>query len=261
MSNLSVPNLRKLPLTQCLPSLVNDRISSALVLEDDADWDIHLKEQLAMFALGTQFVTGSTGKSSSPYGDDWDLLWIGHCGSTIKPDSYRRFMIENDNTTVPPSRRFNVGEFPDIEKEGVDKSTRFVYRASGGVCTAAYALSLRGALKYLRAQATRTTFLPIDLGMNEMCESISDFKCIGVYPQYVFGYKGAGRTYRDTDILDLDVEEIRDKGLTWNVVYSTRLNVDHILAGDDAAIERQWPEDPEILGPARIRTVAGPSSR
>jgi len=34
----------------------------------------------------------------------------------------------------------------------------------------------------------------------------------------------------------------REKGFTFNIVYSTRLNVERILRGE-TEMERQWPED------------------
>jgi hypothetical protein len=96
--------------------IVKQGISTALIIEDDADWDIRLKSQLAQFAHGTRLLSqplasrpglyadptfGSPNHPSdferpiveidierapavqkpqhSPYGDSWDLLWFGTC--------------------------------------------------------------------------------------------------------------------------------------------------------------------------------------
>ena len=219
-------------------------------MEDDADWDIGLKDQLDLFAQGSQFVTSvSPGeKLHSPYGDDWDLIWLGHCGNEIKPDDERRFVIRNDATVPDGPRRINFAAIPDMAREGYDNQTRIVYRAKRGVCLYAYALSYRGARKLLRDQATQSVFKPIDLGIGDWCEQNHDIKCIGVFPQIVDSHKAAGRLSRDSDIGNYSPEEIRQQGYTFNIVKSTRLNVDHLLAGERDKVERQWPTDVQATG-------------
>lgn len=100
--------------------IVEQNLTSALILENDVDWDIRLKQQLRSFALGAhlllQPLTGTTSTfldptypaprspddkptnfdvadftaartvtppTTSPYGDvhRWDVLWLGHCGT------------------------------------------------------------------------------------------------------------------------------------------------------------------------------------
>ncbi len=224
-------------------------------MEDDADWDTHLKDQLQEFAYGSQFVTGvSSGqKPHSPYGDDWDLLWLGHCSCRIKPDDERRLVIENDATVPAPRRRANFGGVPNMTEEGYDNNTRIIYQANGGTCLYAYALSYRGALRLLRGQALRKTFQPIDIGISEMCKT--DFKCIGVFPQIVDSHKAAGRLSRDSDIGSYSAKEVRQKGYTFNIVHSMRLNMDRLLADKEAPIERQWPDDPVVVGQPRLRPM------
>lgn len=178
-------------------SIVINSLSSALVLEDDADWDVSIKNQLQAFASGSQFVTAvpKGHKPHSPYGDDWDLLWLGHCASTMMPDDDRRWVIENDATVPDPKHRANFANIPDMAASGYDNSTRVVYRASDGVCLYAYALSFRGARKLLRGQALRKTFTPIDVGIGQLCKE-KGFKCISVFPQLIDSHKAAGRLSR-----------------------------------------------------------------
>lgn len=52
--------------------MVQDRIQSALVLEDDADWDVMIKAQMAEVARGSQYVQlEGEYPLHSPYGDNW----------------------------------------------------------------------------------------------------------------------------------------------------------------------------------------------
>ena len=232
-------------------------LTSAIVLEDDADWDTNLKDQLAIFAQGSQFITAElpNAKPHSPYGDNWDLLWLGHCSNQIKPDDERRFVIENDDTVPIQKHRVNFAGIPDMVAEGYDNNTRIVYEANNGVCLYGYALSFRGARKLLRGQAQRKTFLPIDIGIGYMCRDDPNFKCVGVFPQLIDSHKGAGRLSRDSDIGTFSAQSVRQKGYTFNIVHSTRLNIDHLLAGETDKIERQWPTDPEVQGQLRAKPV------
>lgn len=109
----TVPSSRKLDLTSS--RIVEQDITSALVLEDDFDWDLRIKSQIKSFVrtsrLLVQPLPGTTDKfldpthpqpeandgykdfdleghsteepKESPYGDlnRWDLFWLGHCGS------------------------------------------------------------------------------------------------------------------------------------------------------------------------------------
>lgn len=50
-----------------------------MIMEGDADWDVHIKVQLQTFALGVRGLQGTTEtQRASPDGDDWDILWLGH---------------------------------------------------------------------------------------------------------------------------------------------------------------------------------------
>lgn len=95
--------------------MIEQETTSAPILEDDADWDICIKDQMRDFAkasrLLVQPVSGTSDRfldpshpqpkedqkpqdfdireevtsepSTSPYGDidRWDLFWLGHCGT------------------------------------------------------------------------------------------------------------------------------------------------------------------------------------
>ncbi|KAI9738288.1 MAG: hypothetical protein M1834_008786 [Cirrosporium novae-zelandiae] len=223
-------------------AVVKQRLSTALIMEDDADWDVSLKSQLKQFALGSRFIMNTTQRSTphSPYGDGWDLLWIGHCSSQAHPNDDRRYLIEHDRTVTPPSRRANWGPVPDMSI--YDNNTRIIYRASGGVCLYAYALSFQGAQKLLYHLSVKPFSNAVDLGLLDMCNDDSrDFKCISVFPQIIGDHKAAGPTDRDSDIGQA-AEGQRDNGFSWNVVYSARLNLNQLLRGQ-TAFERQWPED------------------
>jgi len=120
------------------------------------DWDVRLKSQLKAIALGAHHLQYPPSKivpptAESPYGDDWDVLWLGHCGdvfpeqleeysskSPMDPDLLyvsRKYTIFPDSTVPPPehARGFqNYSAYP---------YTRWVHISGGPICSFAYALS------------------------------------------------------------------------------------------------------------------------
>lgn len=242
-------------------------------MEDDADWDTSLKSQLHLFAEASQYILGkglptpgetTTRKSSkttpsSPYGDAWDLLWLGHCGSVIKPNDPRRFLIENDPTTPPPFRRINqpLRGLVDIEDAAITNTTRLIFQTEAARCTYAYALSNRGARRTLATLSSLRRFEPFDVALSRLCREEERFKCLSVFPQLVGNFEklveddeggasaGGGRG-----------RELALKGWgTPNIVYSTRLNMVRLLAGNKENFERQWPDDPVVEGVMQTRTL------
>ncbi|KAL8647996.1 MAG: hypothetical protein Q9210_005233 [Variospora velana] len=238
---------------QAAHTIVNNRLSSALIFEDDADWDVSFRMQLLRFATGSQWLLDTPPGSTphSPYGDDWDLLWLGHCAlAPIKTDP-RRVVLENDPSTTPFKHRFNMGEIPDMTI--YDNTTRVVYASDGGTCLYAYALSYRGAKKILFHLSMSYYHQPVDFGIHDMCNDHSrNFRCIGVFPQMVDSHRGAGSSSKDSDISTAE-EQDRKKGFSYNIVRSTRLNVGHLISGEMDKIESQWPgEVPEMEGGVKI---------
>jgi hypothetical protein len=66
-----------------LNSVVENGYSSVLIMEDDMDWDVRIKSQLLQVAKGARYLQPSSKMDVSPYGDDWDVLWLGHCGEVF----------------------------------------------------------------------------------------------------------------------------------------------------------------------------------
>lgn len=208
-------------------------------------------------AAGGQYISATQKGSvpTSPYGDDWDLMWLGHCGSTFSEKQRRRYVIENDATVPPPQHRSN-NKAPDFASAGYDNTTRVVYTAGGGLCTQSYALSLRGARKILLHYSTRLGFAPIDLGLHQLCaEQILGFKCVAVFPQLWGSHRSAGYTNRDSDINKGGAGKgsFRDKAMTFNIVHSVRLNAERILVNGVEAVTSQWDDMPQLKDGIRTR--------
>jgi hypothetical protein len=125
--------------------MVKEQVPSALILEDDADWDVTIKSQLVEFAKGAQFLQGteskntrenSESKTNSPYGDDWDLLWLGHCGTRNREwEDQNYYVIHDDPTAIPQSLWGYPRRQPNLTPPALrGNHTRVVYEPTRGLC-------------------------------------------------------------------------------------------------------------------------------
>ena len=220
-------------------------------MEDDADWDVSFRSQLEYLALGAQALSETPVDSTptSPYGDAWDLMWLGHCASQPDDGDYRRVVMKNDKTVTPPSHRVNWGGVPEMWPR-YDNTTRLMYWSKGSTCTYAYAVSYHGAQKMLKWMSMDIYNSPVDFGLHDMCsDKKRNFKCIGVFPQIIGDHKPAGGANKDSDIGNGKKEEVRKKGFSYNVVTSARINADRLIDGHPELATSQWPDEtPDVQG-------------
>jgi GR25 family glycosyltransferase involved in LPS biosynthesis len=222
--------------TNAGPRMIQNNVQTALILEDDSDWDIGLKSQMTEFARGSRWLleTGDN-NPASPYGDNWDILWIGHCHSEPNKTDNRRWVIDHDPTVPPKGSRWNFGQ-PSMTRweggENPDSQTRLVYIQQFGYCTSGYAISLRAAKRILWRTSMMPFNLSIDGGMGEMCwkGSFKDFTCVAPFPRLIGRATGPGSNARSSDInWKVDKEVFSDKPQSENVMFSVRQNVKAIL--------------------------------
>lgn len=271
---------------------MEENLSSALIMEDDVDWDIRIKSQLQKIALGTTALTQpkisnrteyldpsypeSTGHDShtevfitseqnppihapeaSPYGDSWDLLWLGHCGMrTPTPDDNNkkgiplgRAVITPDETV--PEKQYLPMRFENTEwqrdLESYPPHTRIVTRAMGGICTLAYAVSQQGARKLLYELSLNRLDAPYDLALMGTCENNRDthFTCLGVLPAVFQHHRPAGPMHSYSDIDDAG-HDVNQRAYTRDIRWSTRLNMQKLVSGDTDYID-QYPDGKELF--------------
>lgn len=237
-------------------------------MEDDMDWDIHLKPQLELAAAGARAVLSSLpdtlfphGRPSStspgpdpdtptsPYGDDWDVLWLGHCGEPFPedleenkdlPDSdpaframARKWTILNDATVPPREHVTGIVDFSAHEER-----TRWVHVTAAPICTFAYAVSRRGAQKILYDLSVDRLAGPFDNALAWLCRRAVgswsrlaalaetgdptdregtlgdrglDAKCISVTPPLFFHHKAKGNINADSDIQNYGGDPAEDR--------------------------------------------------
>jgi hypothetical protein len=266
--------------------IVKEKISSALILEDDADWDLRIVTQMQQFATATKELLGKTQngqekkkerKTNSPYGEGWDILWIGHCGgfhaNTI---SLPHAIIQNDES-VPPAMGMDdmlfgptvdatwnqtgpewhcaahLGRDPAGKKcdnPRLAPNQRIVQERAKPVCTVSYAVSYQGARKMLArigGLSLQDVTAPLDQGMGDICAGSTDLpgeltRCFAPSPPYVRGYKPRGPMSGDSDIRKTSTGK-RDVGWSKGIMWSARLNANSIISNVDFEPESQYLKD------------------
>jgi len=209
-------------------------------MEDDVDWDVRLLSQMPNFAKGVRSLSNipiST-PQASPYGDDWDVLWPGHCGEYAPANDGRRYIIGNDETVAPKSHQTwlkgLLNDYPDY--------TRIVHKSEAPICVFGYAVSNRGAQKIMMALALRQQEfnLAFDNALAFFCrDGFLDIKCYSVVPELFHHHRPAGNENKDSDIQGGDDTKVREKGFTENIVLSARLNMEQMILGSQNWT-RQW---------------------
>lgn len=236
-------------------SIVTERITTALVIEDDADWDVTLKTQLMDFAQGVRIIQNSTGPSVSAYGSNWDMLWIGHCGANLHPDEKRFYAIPNDMTVRPAHHSSDLITPEIVDGENMQNTTRLIFKAGAAECTYGYAVNFDSARKILAALSMSPVNEPVDWEYWKMCDGRkgSNFSCITPFPSLIGSWRPAGPGSKDSDIRNEadDWHEAYSRG----IVYSTMLNIHRLLAGEKM-IHSQWED---VLLPVLNLDQVGPA--
>ncbi|KAF2642570.1 glycosyltransferase family 25 protein [Massarina eburnea CBS 473.64] len=271
-----------------LQAITENGHASALIMEDDQDWDLRLREQLQTFALGVttlvQPLRISRGKtqtyadpsfpepdavnkittithpnlpttippSISPYGDNWDILWLGHCGMAIPERATtthsKGIVILHSDSTVPGRRDLTTDlksdGGPNLLRIAYPEHTRLIHHAYRPVCSTAYAVSQRGARKILYELGVRKYTSQFDNQLRELCdgEKMRETRlvCLTSQPSYFSHWRARGREEKDSDIAETK-GEWRDKGESVNIRWSVRQNLGRFVRGE-GEWEDQYPD-------------------
>ncbi len=239
--------------------VVEDGLSSALIMEDDMDWDVHIKSQLSQLAPAARELQAGFHRNqtlaapTSPYGRDWDMLWLGSCATTFgrdlpahlqvaghDDDNYDRRVLIRDDPTVPlephllGNASFSWRDYPP--------RTRVVFVPGDNICSFAYALSAAGARKALLYMGLDGQHKPFDNHLSDLCRlRAHGMRCVSVVPSLFVHHRPRGRVGGDSDIGgNGGSDEIREVGFTENILYSTRLNLANLIRGERP--EKQWKD-------------------
>lgn len=231
-------------------------LTSALIVEDDVDWDVRLRLSLRDFALSAHALLQAPKPvnlnfdhlpptpvpKDSPYGDGWDVLWLGHCGMKLPTEG--GLVVHENDVTVPETqylRSWDVNEPTPLD--GYSRHTRVVMNQKEGTCSLAYAVTQSGARRILYSLGLRRLDDAFDLMLRSWCEGTDGEEphiCLGVLPQLFDHHRRKGPGNIDSDISEPNAE-YRQTAYTNNIRWSVRMNMNKILRGD-TNYDDQFPD-------------------
>ncbi|KAJ5786861.1 uncharacterized protein N7503_012073, partial [Penicillium pulvis] len=240
--------------------IVEQGLGSGVIVEDDADWDLNIKTQLQSLALAVRGLQGTRNtKTSSPYGDDWDILWLGHCGLECKTN-LPYYESEDDLTVLEPHHFLPYWRDPPaIERSD---HSRMVCTVQDAVCTSFYAVSYHGAQKLLAALSVNPSGLAeeidigaqIDVALGRMCGH-GYLRCFAPYPAITGIFRSAGAAEKGSDIHQEGAGDTVGFA-SWGMLYSTMLNVQRIFRGQP--VKATWGDvEQPIMVPEHIKIREG----
>lgn len=255
-------------------------------MEDDADWDVRIKAQAQSVALASQAYLqpfqnepsqslSTLYKSppsaddtptidlnsapsiltprTSPYGDNWDVIWLGHIGSHLPtepipsgadPASFLTLFTPDDTVASPRHlKRHPFASEPDIFASAFPPHTRVVHAARGTAGIQAYAVSQRGARKLLHRFGLEEFTASYDLMLRDWCDGVGMGEsakrpvCIATQPPLFSQWYSSG----GSDIHGIGGGYFRGTGSTY-VRWSVMRNLRELAAGKEELVD-QWPDE------------------
>ncbi|PYI32119.1 hypothetical protein BP00DRAFT_456548 [Aspergillus indologenus CBS 114.80] len=229
-----------------MQSVVAESPASALIMEETVDWDVNLKMQLKGLASGMRLMQGSNTSAEMPYGDRWDLFWMGHCGMRCAVGS--SFLLTPHDITAVPSR--HLGSYHREPPAGVKNQMRLACQVEEAVGSVAYAVTNGGAQKLLTAllEVASKKEERLDVVASRLCRT-GVLRCFSTYPSIM------GRRSGDCEKIHGDLNSAGLGGdCSCGVMFSTLNNLDSLSNGtskvksayQDAVIKEVDPSQFEV---------------
>lgn len=210
-----------------LKFFIASEYATAFIIEDDVDWDLELKAQMRLAARNVRAYTNASQDDPSPFGTNWDVIWLGHCGAWVT-DDMQAPLIYPDETRIDIDQ--DSGWSKPYIKEKIPEGHRQVQDCIVTVCTFGYGVTKQSAPKVLDL-LSKGSGEAYDVMLSTYC-SMMLLRCVVVNPQLFNHYEpsasgdylseihiGDGLGSPDTNRnSDFDHE----KGFTGNIANSTR---------------------------------------
>ncbi|KAF9691246.1 hypothetical protein EKO04_010734 [Ascochyta lentis] len=230
-----------------LRQILETEKATALVIEDDVDWDISVRvHQVPLLAAAIRKLlhrepTANTEPANywAPT-DQWDALYPGHCDDLLPPTSlsdpfhplHHPHLLYADNT-APPFTLLHPDTSNFLRALGVPSGTRILHRTFAPFCTFAYAINRRSASTILREFAARREGVSaFDVQLLEACRHT--LRCFSVSPE-LFHHGDGGSAIASVDSGGAGVGGLASglgKG-TWNVGCGARHGQLWVARDDD----------------------------
>jgi GR25 family glycosyltransferase involved in LPS biosynthesis len=167
-----------------LKYVIASGLETAFIVEDDVDWDVRIKQQVPLISDNVRNYTNVPDDDPTPYGTDWDVLWLGHCGSIIE-GSMPEPVIYADDTRC--KTELYSGWSKHFLRDNLAEDHRALQVSIATVCTFGYGVTKHSAQKVLDATA-RGADEAFDVSLSHACGSRT-LRCLVVNPQIMNHYE------------------------------------------------------------------------
>ncbi|RMZ35176.1 hypothetical protein D0859_00642 [Hortaea werneckii] len=190
--------------------------TTALVLEDDADWDVEIKDQVGRAQDYLRKLTEPV--IDYLWGTEWDVLYLGHCGDRL----HAHHKVYEDSATP-----FHYGTLEPMPRglRAVHQSTRPV-----SVLTC-LSVTKKGAEKIINLSHDAKA---IDTRMGRACKN-GTMRCFTVNPELIHHHIPAGQAPSEIQTK----QDVSAQAWTPNILHSARCNLDR---GDDELVSCPRPD-------------------
>ena len=164
-----------------LKYVIASGISSALIVEDDVDWDVNVKTQMRLVSDNVREFMQAPATDSSPFGSGWDVLWLGHCG-----DELAEWNIDYADDTIVDVQIFTGWSKKYLLTQYLPLGHRAVQFVQDAGCTFGYGVTREGSRKILHFLGAGQDEA-FDVGLMSQCVN-GNLKCLTVLPELMHHY-------------------------------------------------------------------------
>lgn len=167
-----------------LKHVIASDLETALIVEDDVDFDVHLKDQIRLVSDNVRAYINVSETDGTPYGTNWDILWLGHCGTAVEKDTPGPRYLD----TTRCKTDLYSGWSKHFLRDNLEEDHRIVQWAGFmTVCTFGFGVNRQSAQKVLDI-AARGGDEAYDVAFSHACAS-GALRCLVVNPQIMNHYE------------------------------------------------------------------------
>jgi hypothetical protein len=178
-----------------LQQFIDTGLETALFVEDDVDFSIMIKSQVAILADTLATSGSNTSDPLDPFGRaDWDILWLGHFGMEFTEQTQISryedpFALPWKALTSPFNSYYQQQQAAESVNVG-DSPQQQLARNVAPLSTYAWATT-RSHAQWLLEEVTSTRVQQFDVGLHILCKGLRQ-RCIAPVPELMHHHKVSG---------------------------------------------------------------------
>lgn len=195
-----------------------------MIIEDDADWDVHIREQLKPNGTIASALRNFDPEDmrqdikDAPFGLDWDILHLGHCHYNLPA----KIELYVDDPTAPDMSKVRAA-WSHTHYAGFPAGQRGIFQGASGICVFGYGITQAGAKRLLELNKWDNM---IDSIFWDRCKD-GGLRCNVIAPELIHHQRAVG-TQSTRLAMDQGIAPKKpERFFTMNIPYSARCNAQH----------------------------------